>query len=465
MEALSLKSAALKTAPAPAPRPAVRLSAAPNLAGMQAAAVRLPLCFVLAGVLSLLVAAGFLLAQPDLLATYHYTPHLIAITHLFVLGFICSIVMGAMYQLVPVTLETQLFSERLVKWQFVAHVTGVTGMVWAFWNFNFDLVGLFGALFTGGAGLFVFNLACTLARAKKWNAIKFGISSALFWLSSTVAAGLVVTAAKHWPLLTFQPLAAMHAHAHLGVVGVFIMMIVTVSYKLVPMFTLGELQSERRARWSIIILNAGLLGTFITVLIQSPLKPVFAILTTVGFGLYGWEMVAILRARNRRTLDWGMRYFLTALALLLPLCIIALVLSWPALPLTAFTMQLENIYGLLALAGLVGLAILGMLYKIVPFLVWFHSYSRHIGRAKIPALGEMYSVPLQVAGYWSFLAGLGVLCAATAWSHAMGIRVGGSLLALSLGLFAVNLGKMLAHFVRPKIQPFAAKPGIATQIL
>ena len=36
----------------------------------------------------------------------------------------------------------------------------------------------------------------------------------------------------------------MHAHAHLGVVGVFILMIVTVSYKLVPMFTLGELQSE-----------------------------------------------------------------------------------------------------------------------------------------------------------------------------------------------------------------------------
>ncbi len=78
---------------------------------------------------------------------------------------------------------------------------------------------------------------------------------------------------------------------------------------------------------------------------------------------------------------------------------------------TPFTMQLENVYGLLALVGLVGLAILGMLYKIVPFLVWFHSYSRQIGRAKVPALGEMYSVPLQVAGYWTYLAGL----LATAW--------------------------------------------------
>ena len=134
MEALSPKSAVVESKPAA--RKPVRPAATPSLAGIQAASVRLPLCFVLAGVLSLLVSAGFLLAQPDLLAMYHYTPHLIAITHLFVLGFICSIVMGAMYQLVPVTLETQLFSERLVKWQFAAHVIGFIGMVWALLEFQ-----------------------------------------------------------------------------------------------------------------------------------------------------------------------------------------------------------------------------------------------------------------------------------------------------------------------------------------
>jgi hypothetical protein len=177
------------------------------------------------------------------------------------------------------------------------------------------------------------------------------------------------------------------------------------------------------------------------------------------------EINAILRARNRRTLDWGMRYFLTAIALLVPLSILALVLSWSRLPLTAFTMQLENVYGLLALAGLVGLAILGMLYKIVPFLVWFHSYSRQIGRVKVPALAEMYSVPLQIAGYWSFLTGLGVLCIATALSHEAGIRWGGGLLALSVAIFAVNMGKILSHFVRPKIQAFAPKTFTAAKNL
>ena len=463
MEAILPKSAVIESKPVL--KNAVRPMATPSLAGMQAAAVRLPICFVLTGVLSLLVSAGVLLAQPDLLAMYHYTPHLIAVTHLFVLGFICSIVMGAMYQLVPVTLETQIFSERLVKFQFAAHVIGFVGMVWAFWNFNLALVGVFGSVLTVRVGLFVFNLACTLAKVKRWNTIKFGITSALLWLSATVAAGLLVTASKFWTFFAFQPLAAMHAHAHLGVVGVFVMMIVTVSYKLVPMFTLSELQSERRAWCSVAVINIGLVGIFITVLFQEPFKPLFALVTISGFLLYGWELFAILRARNRRVLDWGMKYFLTAIGLLIPLSILALALTWSGLPANAVTMQLESVYGLLGMFGLLGLAILGMLYKIVPFLVWFHSYSRHIGRAKVPALADMYSVPLQIAGYWSFLAGLAILCVATALSNEAGIRWGGGLLALSLAIFAVNLGKILSHFVRPKIEAFASKKITTAKIL
>ena len=463
MEAMLPAFAAVE--PKAAPRNTVRPAAAPSLAGFQAAAVRLPLCFVLVGVLALLTGGGFLLAQPDLLATYHYTPHLIAVTHLFVLGFISSIVMGAMYQLVPVTLETQLFSERLVKWQFGAHTVGFVGMVWAFWHFNLALVGAFGSVLTLGVGLFVFNLACTLAKVKGWNTIKFGITSALIWLSGAVVAGLWVTASKFWTFLSFQPLAAMHAHAHLGGVGVFVMMIVTVSYKLVPMFTLSELQSERRAWCSVALINLGLLGVFLTVLFQEPFRPLFALVTISGLVCYVWELMAILRARNRHALDWGMKYFLTAIGLLVPLSILALALTWPGLPANTVTMQLESVYGLLALFGLVGLAILGMLYKIVPFLVWFHSYSRHIGRAKVPALADMYSVPLQIAGYWSFLAGLAAVSFATTWSHEVGIRWGGGLMMFSLGIFAMNMGKILAHLVRPKVEPFAKKPAPATKAI
>jgi cbb3-type cytochrome oxidase subunit 1 len=99
--------------------------------------------------------------QPSILASYHYNQNVIALTHLFVLGWICSIVMGAMYQLVPVALETKLYSEGLARWQFAFHLVGFIGMVWMFRAWNMKHVGYFGTLMTIGVGLFVFNIART----------------------------------------------------------------------------------------------------------------------------------------------------------------------------------------------------------------------------------------------------------------------------------------------------------------
>src|SRR5262249_25592999 len=89
-----------------------------------APSVSLPLSFILTGLMALAVGLVWLVAQPSLLTTYHYNQNIIALTHLLVLGWLCSVVMGAMYQLVPVALETRLYSERLAKWQFAFHLIG-----------------------------------------------------------------------------------------------------------------------------------------------------------------------------------------------------------------------------------------------------------------------------------------------------------------------------------------------------
>jgi cbb3-type cytochrome oxidase subunit 1 len=415
----------------------------------------IPLRFVITGMLSLFVGTGLLVARPDLLATYHYNQYVIAVTHLFVLGFIGSIVMGAMYQLVPVALETRLHSERLARWHYVAHAIGFVGMVVTFWLWNMKQVGHYGSVLAVGVGLFVFNLVKTLRTVPRWNVIATAIASALFWFSMTVLAGLYLACSKCWNFSPFAAIPAMHAHAHLGGLGVFVMLIVGVSYKLIPMFVLGELQSRRRAGWSIGLLNAGLLGLFVTILLQSRLKLVFALVAITGLALYGLEIRAVLRRRTRRVLDWGIRSFLTAITMLVPLSGLALVLCWPGLPATALTTQLENAYGFLGLIGVVGFAILGMLYKIVPFLVWFHRYSGEIGRSRVPSMAEMYSERLQVAGYWTFLGGLGAASVFIALGHEAGVRWSCALLAASLGIFALNMGQVLRHLIAPRVLPTA----------
>ncbi|MEX0742451.1 MAG: hypothetical protein WD079_06605 [Phycisphaeraceae bacterium] len=335
---------------------------------------------------------------------------------------------------------------------------GFLGMVAMFQIWNMKQVGHFGSLVALGVGLFVYNLARTLARIPCWNVVAAGLASALVWLSLTILAGLYLTAAKCWSFSPFEPLAQMHAHAHLGVLGFFIMMIVSVSFKLVPMFTLGEVQNVRRAGWSLALLNAGLAGVFVTVLLSSPWKIVFALVVAAGLGVYAWEIIAILRARKRSKLDWGMRYFLTALVLLAPVLVLGVVLAWPGLPATDLTRQLETTYGFLALMGIVTFAILGMLYKVIPFLVWYASYSKAIGRSKVPALADLYSHALQAAGYWTCLAGLLLTSVATALGHASCVRVGCVVLLVSVAVFVMNIGIILSHLVRRRLEPLVFKP-------
>ncbi len=443
-----------------------------------APSVSLPLRFMLTGLVALFFAVGWIIAKPSILASYHYNQYVIAATHLVVLGFICTVVMGAMYQLVPVALETKLYSERLAKWQFVIHVIGFIGMVWMFNVWDMKQVGHFGSALAVGVALFVYNMARTLWRVPKWNLVATAITAALIWFSLTIFVGLSIAAAKCVYEATeglataegvkqvvgglrvvagivsrFDAIGAMHAHAHLGVVGFFVMLIVGVSYRLIPMFTLTEIQSKRRAALSILLLNIGLAGSVVTILLRSPLKLMFAVIAVGGLAFFGWELRAMLRARKRPVLDWGLKTFLIAVALLIPVCLLALALSWPTLPLNQFFSMLENVYGVLGLLGVVTLAILGMLHKILPFLVWFGVYSPHVGRAQLPLTSQMVSERAQAGGLFAYLVGLIVISVAILRESELGVRAGGALLLVSVALFGVNAMKVFSHFIRPQMKP------------
>jgi hypothetical protein len=445
--------------------------------------IRVPLLFILAGITSLLVAISLIFLRPEVLTTYHYNQYVIAITHLVVLGWIGSVVMGAMYQLVPVALETRLFSQKLAGLQFALHLVGFCGMVWMFWTWNMKQVGHFGSILGAGVLVFIYNLFRTLLRVPRWNVVATAIASTLFWLALTVSVGLIVVAGKcsydlveatvsatwqtqligvvagigKWAA-RFDQMGMMHAHAHVGVVGVFLMLIIGVSYRLVPMFTLSDIQKPRRAMASVLLLNLGLVGAFCAIVARSQLRILFTGIAVLGLLLYGLELRAILRARKRRVIDWAVKSFLTGLLLLLFLSPLALLLSWPGLPLNNFTGQLENAYGFVALFGLVSFAILGMLYKILPFLVWYHSYSRKIGTARVPSLADLYSPRVQVAGFVFHLAGLLGAIVAILAQNAWLVRSATVLLGLGALLLFWNVGRMIQHVFWPLIEPLNVRP-------
>jgi hypothetical protein len=328
-----------------------------------------------------------------------------------------------------------------------------------------------------GGALFAWNLVGTMIKARRWNLSAFSIVSALGWLGLAATAGLIVAAGKCSYESTasaapgllgdtlralrgigalagkFDQFAVMHAHAHLGIVGVFITLIVGISYKLIPMFTLSDVQNPRRAWTSLVLLGAGLGALFIAMLLRSSWKPLFAGIVMLALVCYGLEMHAILKARKRKHLDLGLKAFLLALIFLAPTGLVGLVLSWPALPLNMFTGQLENLYGAFGILGVVSLAILGMLYKIIPFLTWYAAYGKHIGKARVPNLADMYSEKIQLGSLATYLAGLLALVPSVLLASGPGVRAAAGLLLAGVLLSLFNFGLVLSHLRHPRLQP------------
>ncbi len=114
----------------------------------------------------------------------------------------------------------------------------------------------------------------------------------------------------------------------------------------------------------------------------------------------------------------------------------------------------------MGLLGVVSFAIIGMFYKIIPFLVWYGSYSRQIGLSKVPSLADLYSPALQAVGYWTYVAGLVATTLAIVLANAVAVRFGCVLLALSLGTLALNVIKILSHLIHPKIEPLNLRPAM-----
>jgi hypothetical protein len=323
------------------------------------------------------------------------------------------------------------------------HAIGATGMVWMFSKWNIPQVGHFGSIFGFGVICFVWNMGRTLARIPRWTPVAFGIASAVGWLLITMLAGLYVACVKCWPWLSpFAPLPQMHTHAHLGVLGIFIILIVATSYRLVPMFTISRVQNARRAGWSIAMVNAGVASVAVSILFQSPWKLAAALLAVAGLALFGLELRAILGARTRPELDWGMRQFLTGITLLAPLAILSLVLCWPGLPMMP---RLENVYAVLGVFGVLLCSLLGMLYKILPFFIWFNRYSGEVGRRSVPQISDLYSPRLQAAGYWLHLGGLLLLTTAAALPNRPIATAGSALLAVAVLTFGINAARILSH--------------------
>lgn len=347
----------------------------------QAPPLSVPLRFFLSAPLFGLAAAGLLLwLGPDVLAS-RWSAGALALNHLLVLGVLAMVMCGALLQMLPVLVGVRVARPRLVGG--LCHGLLVLGTLCLTAGFLGAGQGSFRVavvLLGLGFGGFLAVMGFGLARAPHLQDSVRGMRWALLGLALTVGLGLLLGLGHSGfglPLLRW-PLTDLHLAW--GLLGWIATLVAVIAWQLVPMFQMTPPYPPQLRRWLATCMFALLGWHSLAVLRGWPLAQLPALLLAAALATFALITLRLLAQRRRKVGDTSLAFWrLGMAALLLAAAIGAASLLAP--PAVAASLALAAT--LLFLLGFALSVINGMLYKIVPFLVWLHLQQRLATRIEV----------------------------------------------------------------------------------
>lgn len=411
------------------------------IAGKMSPSYKLIRKYFIASIFGFAVLTFLMLLNAKSIKGYHFQPIILGLTHIATLGWITMIIVGAMFQLVPVVLQVKLFSEKLAEAQFWIFLFGLTGMVLSFFKFDTFLLTIFASLVSLAILLFIFNITVSMIKVKEWNITGIYIATSLFYLLLTVVAGIMMALNLNDPYFKTNHLEYLKLHAHLAFVGWVSMVIMGVSYKLIPMFSLSHGFSLKPAKWVFGFINAGLILLTIEYHFsqRTIMLPIGTVLIAIGNFIFLYQVYLIMKSRVRRILDVGLTYSMVSFGVMFIATVLGVFLVFENILLPAAFIKLVLIYGYLILFGYFSLIIVGQMYKIVPFLVWYHKFSAKVGLEPVPMLKDMFNEKIARVEFVLMNSALTGTVAAMAFKNVTLMYIATGVMFLSSILFLSNM--------------------------
>lgn len=354
-----------------------------NLSLDQAPPISIPYRFFLTAPLFGIVAALLVLFSGPELFLSRWLPLTLGLTHLVTLGFLAMVMCGALFQMLPVLAGSPV--PRVVLVGTLCHLLITLGsglLVYAF--ISGGLVGEMIALGLLGGGVVLFFIAISLAlwRVKRANHTVVAMRLALVSLLITLLLGLFLGSGLPGSL-GFRNIAALvDVHLGWGVLGWIGLLLIGISYQVVPMFQVTPEYPLLIRRWLAPVIFVGLLvwSGLSTMAMLDRLDPripaVWMLLLLVGFACYAVVTLRLQQKRKRRIPDVTLSFWRVGMVFVL-----LSGLLWGVAHFSPSVAQDPRYHLFLGVALLLGAGISvinGMLYKIVPFLSWFHLQNRQM---------------------------------------------------------------------------------------
>ncbi len=380
---------------------------------IRSAGKKVVLPFFLIAAFFLLVFTIGLFVCSDEFSGHYFQPHLLALVHVLLLGFCTMIIFGALYQLLPVISEKPLFSKKLTIWSCIFLCWGTSLLGYAFWIFDSGaIMQIGGSTILIAVVLHIINVLFSLKGSKSTIAIEC-IATAHIWLLLTVIAGVLLAFNFQFAFLPQNQLHYLALHAHLGLVGWMLLLIIGVGSKLIPMFMLSGKDHSKIIRFSYYIINAALVSFFADVMFTHSYARawLYVILICTGLGAFVLMLIRVRKSSLRKKEDEPMKQtFIAILFLLLP-AMLAVTLSSPV---NIFDdnqlLTLARVYGVALIPGFLVMLILAQTFKTLPFILWLDLKHKRLIQPKFMPR-DLYNARMVKVMLWMWNTGIVMLIA------------------------------------------------------
>lgn len=408
----------------------------------------LPLLYLGTAHISLALAFLFAGIWPEAVAGFFYHAWLIALVHLITLGWISFSIIGAFYIVGPLALRVHVPVRRLDYVAYGFAVIGVVGMVGHFWIQEFAGMSWSAATVATGAAYMTVRIAATIGGAPIQRAVKVHIVLACvnFWIAASM--GLLIAFDKVTHFLGGFVLANVFAHAHLAAIGWAMMMAIGVGYRLLPMMIPAKMPGGRSPYASAILLEAGVLGLFTTLLLRSRWATAFGTLIVAGLFAFAALVVRMLRHRVSKPVgaprvDFGLLHAAAAAISLVAAATIGMGLL--IAPMSPRTLHAAAAYGVFGLVGCLAQMVVAMEARLLPMATWYWAYAATGYRVPPPSPFAMRDRALQAIVFGGWSVGVPALAAGMYLESARLVCMGAWALFAAVAIATVDNVFVIAH--------------------
>ena len=398
--------------------------------------------------ISFLIANILLLLSSSDVTTHYFLPHTLAITHIMALGWGTMMILGASHQLVPVLIEGELYSNKLAYVSFTLAALGIPFLIYGFYVFDMGLhTQCGGILIILAIIIYLINLAVSMVKSNHESVHAFFIFTAAIWLLATTIVGLLLLYNFTEPLLPKSSLDYLPLHAHIGIVGWFLLLVMGVGSRLIPMFLISKYNNNRQLWWIYGLINGGLLS-FVYIFLYTDSKSLLSIpllAVAASIVLFGDFCFKAYQQRIRKKVDEQMKVsLLSVLMMLLPVIFLVIIITLLILS-PKENVSLIITYGFIIFFGWITAIILGMTFKTLPFIVWNKVYHHLAGKGKTPNPKDLFSKKVFKWMSVAYILGFVMFTAGILFYSAIVLQIAAALLLLTSLLYNWNVIKLLMH--------------------